>query len=443
MDFSVDVKQQELIDLAKTIAEKEIAPRALRIDKSGVMDEELLKVLKESGMTQLSVPKEYGGAGIDLLTGALISEQLSKGCAGVATICAANSLASFPILFAGSDMQKRDLFDCLNRGGMACFALTEPGAGSDAGAVSCRAEKVEGGYILNGTKCFITNAPIADKITLFANTREGGGIRGLTVFLVDADTKGISIGKEEDKMGIRASATAEIIFEDCFVPDSARVGKEGRGFMIAMQTLQMSRPIVAAISVGIAQAAIEAAVAYSHHRKQFGVKIATFEMVQQMIADMVMKTEAARILTYKACVAQMNKDKKAGLYSAMSKCFASDTAMEVTTTAVQVMGGNGYSRENPVEKYMRDAKIMQIYEGTNQVQRLVIANEITFLSYLIISESRYYCSILTFIFMMLQLFHIIICNDEERFSFNPFRESVIVGHRWDRDFHFTSEHSAE
>lgn len=164
--FSVDVKQQELIALAKTIAEKEIAPRALRIDKSGVMDEELLEILKESGMTQLSVPKEYGGAGIDLLTGALISEQLSKGCAGVATICAANSLASFPILFAGSDMQKRDLFDCLNRGGMACFALTEPGAGSDAGAVSCRAEKVEGGYILNGTKCFITNAPIADKITL-------------------------------------------------------------------------------------------------------------------------------------------------------------------------------------------------------------------------------------------------------------------------------------
>ena len=275
MDFSVDVKQQELIDLAKTIAEKEIAPRALRIDKSGVMDEELLKVLKESGMTQLSVPKEYGGAGIDLLTGALISEQLSKGCAGVATICAANSLASFPILFAGSDMQKRDLFDCLNRGGMACFALTEPGAGSDAGAVSCRAEKVEGGYILNGTKCFITNAPIADKITLFANTREGGGIRGLTVFLVDADTKGISIGKEEDKMGIRASATAEIIFEDCFVPDSALVGKEGRGFMIAMQTLQMSRPVVAAISVGIAQAAIEAAVAYSHHRKQFGCLLYT------------------------------------------------------------------------------------------------------------------------------------------------------------------------
>ena len=261
---------------------------------------------------------------------------------------------------------------------MACFALTEPGAGSDAGAVSCKAKKVEGGYILNGTKCFITNAPIADKFVVFANTKEGGGIRGLTIFLIDAKTPGVSIGKEEDKMGIRASATAEIIFDDCFVPESARVGKEGRGFLIAMQTLQASRPVVAAISVGIAEAAIEAAVTYSHQRKQFGVKIASFEMVQQMIADMVMKTEAAKVLTYRACVAQMNKEKKAAMYSAMSKCLASDTAMEVTTTAVQVMGGNGYSRENPVEKYMRDAKIMQIYEGTNQIQRLVIANEATF-----------------------------------------------------------------
>ncbi len=378
MDFSITPKQQELIDLAKTIAEKEIAPRALRIDKSGVMDEELLEILKSSGMTQLSVPKEYGGAGLDLLTVALIAEELAKGCAGVATLCAANSLASYPILFAGNEEQKKEFFDCLNEGGMACFALTEPGAGSDAGAVSCRAEKVDGGYILNGSKCFITNAPIADKITLFANTREGGGIRGLTVFMVDAKTPGISIGKEEDKMGIRASATAEIIFEDCFIPESSRIGKEGRGFLIAMQTLQISRPVVASISLGIARAAVEAAVKYSHQRKQFGAKIASFQMVQQMVADMVMKTEAASALTYKACVMQMNKDKKSAMFSAMSKCYASDTAMEVATTAVQVMGGNGYSRDNPVEKYMRDAKIMQIYEGTNQIQRLVIANEAIF-----------------------------------------------------------------
>lgn len=378
MDFSITQKQQEFIRLTKEIVQKEIVPRALHIDKSGIMDEELLEVLKSSGMTQLSVPQEYGGAGLDLLTVALIAEELAKGCAGIATLCAANSLAAYPLLLAGNEIQKKEFFNSLNHGGMACFALTEPNAGSDAGAVSCHADKVDGGYLLNGAKCFITNAPIADKITLFANTREGGGIRGLTAFLVDAKTLGISIGKEEDKMGIRASATAEIIFENCFVPESARIGKEGRGFLIAMQTLQLSRPVVAAISVGIAQAALEAAVKYSHQRKQFGVKIASFEMVQQMIADMVMQTEAARALTYKACVMQMKKDKKAAMFSAMSKCYASDTAMNVTTMAVQVMGGNGYSRENPVEKYMRDAKIMQIYEGTNQIQRLVISNEAIF-----------------------------------------------------------------
>ncbi len=378
MDFSITQKQQEFIRLTKEIVQKEIVPRTLHIDKSGIMDEELLEVLKSSGMTQLSVPQEYGGAGLDLLTVALIAEELAKGCAGIATLCAANSLAAYPLLLAGNEIQKKEFFNSLNHGGMACFALTEPNAGSDAGAVSCHADKVDGGYLLNGAKCFITNAPIADKITLFANTREGGGIRGLTAFLVDAKTPGISIGKEEDKMGIRASATAEIIFENCFVPESARIGKEGRGFLIAMQTLQLSRPVVAAISVGIAQAALEAAVKYSHQRKQFGVKIASFEMVQQMIADMVMQTEAARALTYKACVMQMKKDKKAAMFSAMSKCYASDTAMNVTTMAVQVMGGNGYSRENPVEKYMRDAKIMQIYEGTNQIQRLVISNEAIF-----------------------------------------------------------------
>ena len=374
MDFNLEPKQQELVSLAREIAQKEIAPRALDIDKSGVMDETLLQILKQSGMTQLAVPKEYGGAGLDLLTGAMLSEELAKGCAGVATVCAANSLASFPILIAGSEEQKKEYFDCLNQGGISCFALTEPGAGSDAGAVSCKAKKVDGGYVLNGTKCFITNAPIADKITLFANTRESGGIRGLTVFTVDRNTPGISIGKEEDKMGIRASATSEIIFDDCFVPASARVGREGMGFRIAMQTLETSRPVVGAISVGIAQAALENAIHYAHQRKQFGQKIASFEMVQEMIANMVTKTEAARALVHKACWMHMHGDKQASMFSAMSKCFASDVAMEVTTTAVQVMGGNGYSRENPNEKYMRDAKIMQIYEGTNQVQRLVIAN---------------------------------------------------------------------
>lgn len=374
MDFNFDPKQNELVELAREIARKEIAPRALDIDKTGVMDETLLDILKSSGMTSLSVPKEYGGAGLDLLTSAIIAEELGKGCAGVATICAANALASYPILIGGSDAQKKEFCECLLSGGMAAFALTEPSAGSDAGAVACRAKKVDGGYVLNGTKCFITNGPIADKVTLFANTREGGGVRGLTVFLVDTKTPGFSVGKEEDKMGIRASATSELLFDDCFIPDSCRVGREGMGFRLAMQTLETSRPIVGAVSVGIAQAALESAIHYAHQRKQFGVKISTFEMVQEMMADMVMKTEAARALVHKACWLHDQGDREAAKFSAMTKCYASDVAMEVTTKAVQVMGGNGYSRENPNEKYMRDAKVMQIYEGTNQVQRMVIAN---------------------------------------------------------------------
>lgn len=374
MDFNFDPKQNELVELAREIARKEIAPRALDIDKTGVMDETLLDILKSSGMTSLSVPKEYGGAGLDLLTSAIIAEELGKGCAGVATICAANALASYPILIGGSDAQKNEFCECLLSGGMAAFALTEPSAGSDAGAVACRAKKVDGGYVLNGTKCFITNGPIADKVTLFANTREGGGVRGLTVFLVDTKTPGFSVGKEEDKMGIRASATSELLFDDCFIPDSCRVGREGMGFRLAMQTLETSRPIVGAVSVGIAQAALESAIHYAHQRKQFGVKISTFEMVQEMMADMVMKTEAARALVHKACWLHDQGDREAAKFSAMAKCYASDVAMEVTTKAVQVMGGNGYSRENPNEKYMRDAKVMQIYEGTNQVQRMVIAN---------------------------------------------------------------------
>lgn len=375
MDFSITPKQKEIIDLARTIAQEEIKPASLAIDKSGVIPEGLMRILKQSGMTALAVPKEYGGAGLDILTVAMVAEQLAMGCAGVATVCAANALASFPVLIGGNEEQKQAWCDTLNNGGMAAFALTEPGAGSDAGAVSCHAEKTEGGYILNGTKCFITNGPIADKVTLFANTRKEGGMRGLTVFVVDTHSKGFSIGKEEDKMGIRASATSELILEDCFVPEANRINREGRGFRLAMQTLQTSRPVVGALSVGIAQAAVDAAIAYSRQRKQFGVKISSFQMVQEMIANMVMKTEAARGLVYRACMMQMTGDPKAAMFSAMAKCYASDMAMEVTTDAVQVMGGIGYTREAYGEKYMRDAKIMQLYEGTNQIQRLVIANE--------------------------------------------------------------------
>ena len=378
MDFSISDKQKELRDLVRDIADHEISPRAIEMDRKGGIDDDLMKILTSSGMTSLAVPAEYGGPGLDMVTLSILYEELGRGCAGVATVCAANALASYPVLLSGSEKQKKELLGAIMEGQLTAFALTEPGAGSDAGAVSGHAQKTEGGYILNGTKCFITNGPIADKIVLFANTRKSGGIRGLTVFIVDASTEGFSVGKEEDKMGIRASLTSELIFHDCFIPESARIGREGSGFRIAMETLDTSRPVVGAVSVGIAQAALEGAVKYSHQRKQFGAKIASFQMVQQMVADMVMKTEAARALVQKACWLRQTGSKDAGMFAAMAKCAASDAAMDVSMTAVQVMGGNGYSRENQNEKYMRDAKVMQIYEGTNQIQRMVVANGVRY-----------------------------------------------------------------
>ncbi len=378
MDFSINSQQKEIVDLVKQIVDREIRPRAIDMDRSGKIPDKLFQILVSSGVTSMAVPAAYGGPGLGVDTLGLLYEELGRGCAGVATVCAANALASYPVLIAGTEEQKKRFFDSVLSGRMAAFALTEPGAGSDAGAVSCRAEKTEGGYRLTGTKCFITNGPIADQIVVFANTRKTGGIRGLTVFLADSSMEGFSIGKIEDKMGIRASATSELIFDHCFVPEENRIGREGMGFRIAMETLDHSRAVVGAVSVGIAQAALEAAVIYAHQRRQFGVKVASFEMVQQMIADMAMETEAARALVQKACWMQEKEDPQSGVMAAMAKCLASDTAMKVSTTAVQVMGGNGYSKENQAEKYMRDAKVMQIYEGTNQIQRLVIANGVSY-----------------------------------------------------------------
>jgi alkylation response protein AidB-like acyl-CoA dehydrogenase len=262
-------------------------------------------------------------------------------------------------------------------GGLAAFALTEPGAGSDAGSVATRAvhDKEKGTYTLNGTKVFITNGGIADIFLIFANTRATGGIRGLTAFIVPKKTPGFRVGKKEDKMGIRPSNTCELILEDVVIPEAYRVGREGEGFRIAMKTLDAARPFVGAVAVGLAQAALDYAVKYAKERRQFGQPVASFEMVQGMMADMAMKVDAARLLVQRAC---MMRDQKVEFSkeAAMAKCYAADTAMSVTTDAVQIMGGYGYSREYPVEKMMRDAKIMQIYEGTNQIQRLVIANKL-------------------------------------------------------------------
>ncbi|VBB06311.1 acyl-coa dehydrogenases signature 1 [Lucifera butyrica] len=377
MDFNFTPDQLALKKMAQEFVAKEITPYALEMDKAGEIRAGLFQKLNDAGMLNLTVPEEYDGPGLDALTIALIYEELGKGCAGVATTTAANALASYPVLVAGTEEQKQKMFSVINDGKLAAFALTEPGAGSDAGAVATSATKDGDDYILNGTKCFITNGGIADIYVIFANARKSAGIRGLTAFLVDRGTPGFSSGKEEDKMGIRASNTCELILDNVRVPASRRIGREGEGFKIAMKTLDAARPFVGAVSVGLCQAAFDFAVKYSKEREQFGKPIASFQLVQAMLADMAMQIEAARLLVYKACWLK-DQNVPYGRESAIAKCFAADTAMKVTTDAVQVLGGYGYSREYPAEKYMRDAKIMQIYEGTNQIQRLVIANNILY-----------------------------------------------------------------
>ena len=377
MDFALNEDQLELQEMVREFVNKEITPFAGEMDRNNEAMPGLMEKAADMGLLNLIVPEEYGGPGLDSVTVAMIYEELGKGCAGIATSMAANSLASYPILLSGSEEQKVEHCNLLNEGGLAAFALTEPNAGSDAGGVSTTAVKDGDNYILNGSKAFITNAGIADTFLVFANTRKSGGIRGLTAFIVPKGTPGFKVGKKEDKMGIRPSNTCELILQDVVIPAKNRVGREGEGFRIAMTTLDSARPFVGAVSVGLALAALDVAVKYAKERKQFGQPIASFQMIQAMVADMAIKVETARLMVQKVCWMRdqgMNFTKEA----AMAKCYAADVAMQVTTDAVQIMGGYGYSREYPVEKMMRDAKIMQIYEGTNQIQRLVIANKILY-----------------------------------------------------------------
>ncbi len=379
MDFALNEEQLELQEMVREFVEKEITPYAAEMDAENHMRDGLIEKANEMGLLNVIVPEELDGPGLDSISVATIYEELGKGCAGVATSLAANSLATVPVLLAGTDEQKKMYCDVLNNGGLAAFALTEPGAGSDAGGVSTRAvhNKEEGTYTLNGTKMFITNGGLAEIFLVFANTRKTGGIRGLTAFIVPKDTPGFSVGKKENKMGIRPSNTTELVLQDVVIPESYRVGREGEGFRIAMNTLDSARPFVGAVSVGIAQAALDCAVKYAKERRQFGQPIASFQMVQGMLADMAMKVETARLMVQKACWMR-DQGMEFSKEAAMAKCYAADTAMQVTTDAVQVMGGYGYTKEYPVEKMMRDAKIMQIYEGTNQIQRLVIANKLLY-----------------------------------------------------------------
>lgn len=374
-DMTPTEEQSILVQNVREFTEQHVKPVAQAVDQSGEFPWDVINQVIKMGLHCMPVPEEYGGPGLDAMTSAMLVEELAKGCAGIATTVAANGLTSYPVLLAGTEEQKRRYFDMIMAGKLAAFCLTEPNAGSDAGSVATTAVKNGGEYILNGAKCFITNGGVAGVYTVFASTDPGKKVKGLSAFMVERERPGLSVGKEENKMGIRASNTTDVVFKDVHIPVDHLLGQEGEGFKIAMQTLDCARPLVGAVAVGLAQAAVDASVAYAQERKQFGRPIAANQGIQFMVADMATQTEAARWLVRRACWLK-DAGQPFGRESAMAKMFAADTAMRVTTDAVQIFGGYGYSRDYPIEKLMRDAKVMQIFEGTNQIQRMVIAGHL-------------------------------------------------------------------
>lgn len=370
-------EQKSLQKMVRDFALKEIAPQAAEYDRTEKFPWRNIEKMAELGIMGLPIPEKFGGVELDTVSYMLTIEEISKACAATGAILAVHvSAGIMPILLFGTEEQKHKYIPSLASGEkIAAFALTEPGAGSDAALVSTKAVRTGDAYVLNGTKCFITNGGAAETYTVFASIDRTKGTKGITAFIVEKGTLGFCIGKKEEKMGIRASSTTELIFENCQVPLENRLGEEGQGFKIAMKVLDGARIGIGAQAVGIAQAAYEEALNYSKVREQFGKPIANLQAVSFILADMAIQIEAARQLVYHTALL-----KDAGLpygkEAAMAKTFASDTAVKVALDAVQIMGGYGYSREYPVERMLRDAKITQIYEGTNQVQRVIIANYI-------------------------------------------------------------------
>jgi alkylation response protein AidB-like acyl-CoA dehydrogenase len=374
MNYGLSEEQVMIKDLCRQIAQEKIKPVREHHDETGEFPWEIVKVFAQSDMFGLSIPQEYGGMGGGVMETVIAVEELSKACGGISLSLAATGLGTYPILISGSDEQKKKYLPRIARGEtLAAFCLTEAGAGSDAGGVRTTAVRDGDHYILNGTKQWITNGGEAEIYTVIAITDRNKGARGASAFIVEKGTPGVSFGKKENKMGIRASATREVIFQDCRIPKDNLIAKEGMGFMVAMRTLDKSRPGVAAQALGIAAGALDEAVRYSRERRQFGKPICSFQGLQFLLADMATQVEAARALVYEAARHIDSGAKDISKISAMCKLFASDVAMRVTTDAVQVLGGYGYMKEYPVEKMMRDAKITQIYEGTNQIQREVVA----------------------------------------------------------------------
>ena len=377
MEYFLTEEQQEIKALARQLAEEKIKPVREKYDEEGIFPWDIVKQMAQIDLFRVLLPEEYEGFGGKVMDLVILMEELSRVDGGIALALGGTGLGMYPILLSGNEEQKQKYLPPIADGAkLAAFALTEANAGSDASGIQTTAVKDGDHYILNGTKQWITNGGEADIYTIFALTNKSKGARGASAFIVEKGTEGFSFGKKENKMGIRASCTREIIFEDVKVPVENLIGREGTGFMTAMKTLDKSRPMVAAQALGIAQGAMEEAVKYSHERRQFGNPISAFQGIQFMLADMGTKIEAARSLIYATARMIDSGEKRFSKESAMCKTFASDMAMEVTTDAVQVLGGYGYMKEYPVEKMMRDAKITQIYEGTNQIQRLVIASHL-------------------------------------------------------------------
>ena len=376
VDFKLTEEQRRLRELARDFAQREIAPVAAELDREQRFSQEIVDKYFEIGLLHSAVPEEYGGGGLKSLDGAIIAEELGAACAGVASYLGANLLGLTPFLIGGSPELKAELLPKHCAGpNLAAFCLTEPGAGSDAAAMRTTSTLVGDEFVINGTKHFITNGGVASLYSVFANEAPEQGHKGISAFMVPANTPGVSHGKKEDKMGQRAADTREVIFENVHIPTRYRLGKGRDGFKIAMMTLDDSRAGVGAAAVGIARASLETAVKYSKERVQFGKPIAQLQGIQFMLADMAIRVEAARLLVWQAANLH-DQGSRNTKESAIAKCFAGDTAMQVAMDAVQVLGGYGYMKDYPVEKYMRDAKLHQIYEGTNQIQRLVVANEL-------------------------------------------------------------------
>ncbi len=376
IDFSLSEDLREIQARAHKFAQEEILPIAAEYDRKAEVPPGIVQKAKAAGMLNVTIPKEYGGMSYGALQSAMIAEELGAACAGISITILVNGLALTPIMLFGDEEQKEKFLRPVAEGAkLAAFCLTEREAGSDAGSIKTTALPDGDDLVINGQKCFVTSGSLASILVVFAQTDPDRGPRGVSAVVVPADTPGIRVVKVEDKMGQRASNTAELAFENVRVPQANLLGKRGRGFGIALETLDFGRSGVAALSVGVARAALEHATSYAKERQQFGAPIINNQAVAFMLADMAMKIEAARLLTWQAAWSA-DRGIKATAKSAMAKCFASDTAMQVTTDAVQILGGVGYMKDNPVEKLMRDAKLLQIYEGTNQIQRMVIARQL-------------------------------------------------------------------